>query len=42
MLLNAWSRLVIKRKLKQGQVSIAMSPGHCVTDMGGKEAANTA
>ena len=42
MLLNAWSRFVIRRKMKPGQVSIAMSPGHCVTDMGGKEALNSA
>ncbi len=42
MLLNAWSRFVIKRKLKPGQASIAMSPGHCATDMGGEAAMHTA
>ncbi len=42
MMLNAWSRFVIKRKLKQGQISIAMSPGHCLTDMGGENAAHSA
>jgi hypothetical protein len=42
MLLNAWSRFVIRRKLKPGQASIAMSPGHCETDMGGKGAKHSA
>jgi hypothetical protein len=42
MLLNAWSRFVLKRKLKPGQVSIAMSPGHCETDMGGPGAVHSA
>lgn len=41
-MINAWSRFVLKRKLKQGQVSIAMSPGHCATDMGGQGAMHSA
>ncbi len=42
MLLNAWSRFVLQRKLKPGQVAIAMSPGWCETDMGGKGATHSA
>lgn len=42
MMLNAWSRFVLKRKLKPGQVSIVVSPGHCETDMGGKGAKHSA
>jgi hypothetical protein len=42
MMLNAWSRFVLKRKLKPTQSTIVMSPGHCVTDMGGPEAAHSA
>lgn len=42
MMLNAWSRFVLKRKLKPTQFTIVMSPGHCVTDMGGPEAAHSA
>lgn len=41
MLLNAWSRFILKRKLKSGQASIVMSPGHCQTDMGGSSAPNS-
>lgn len=40
MMLNAWSRYILRyfyfnkrKKLKNGQVAIAMSPGHCQTDM---------
>ena len=42
MMLNAWSRFVLKRKLKPSQVSIVMSPGHCATDMGGQGAMHSA
>ncbi len=42
MMLNAWSRFILKRKLKDNQISIAMSPGHCKTDMGGPAAVNSA
>lgn len=40
--MNAWSRFILKRKLKPGQVSIVMSPGHCETDMGGQGAMHSA
>jgi len=33
MMINAWSRLILKKKLNQGKVSISMSPGRCKTDM---------
>jgi carbonyl reductase 1 len=41
LLLNAWSRFILKRQLKPNQVSIAMSPGWCKTDMGGVNAPNS-
>lgn len=34
MLINAWSRFILKRKLKPTQISISMSPGQCRTEMG--------
>jgi len=41
LLLNAWSRYVLNKKLSKGQVSICMSPGHCQTDMGGQHAVHS-
>jgi NAD(P)-dependent dehydrogenase (short-subunit alcohol dehydrogenase family) len=39
MMLNAWARFILKKQLKDNQVVICMSPGHCQTDMGGKDRA---
>lgn len=33
MMLNAYSRFVLRKELKPNQLSVAMSPGHCKTDM---------
>lgn len=41
MMLNAYSRFILKRKLKEGQLSVAMTPGHCQTDMGTSGAIRT-
>lgn len=32
-LLNAWSRFVLMRQLKENQSVLVMSPGFCLTDM---------
>jgi len=41
MFLNYWSRFCLPKLLKNTQTSIAMSPGHCKTDMGGMNAPRT-
>jgi NAD(P)-dependent dehydrogenase (short-subunit alcohol dehydrogenase family) len=38
MLLNYWSRFILTRQISPTQTTIAMSPGHCSTDMGGEKA----
>lgn len=49
MLLNAWNRFILpyyviydRKQLKGTQQAIAMSPGHCKTDMGGSKAPRSA